>query len=29
MTTYADAQLVADFADEFEALIRHVNRPPS
>ncbi len=29
MTTYGDAQLVSDFADEFEALIRHVNRPPS
>jgi SAM-dependent methyltransferase len=29
MTTYADAQLVSEFAGEFEALIRHVNRPPS
>jgi len=29
MTTYGDSQLVSDFADEFEALIRHVNRPPS
>jgi len=29
LTTYADAESVAEFAAEFEALIRHVNRPPA
>ena len=28
-TTYADAQMLSVFPDEFEAFIRHVNRPPS
>ncbi len=27
-TTYCDPQFLADFPDEFGALIRHVNRPP-
>src|SRR5207302_9657149 len=29
MTTYADPQMLAEFPEEFSALIRHVNRPPS
>jgi len=28
-TTYLDAQLLAEFSGEFEAFLRHVNRPPS
>ncbi len=28
-TTYADPQFLADFVPEFEAFIRHVNRPPA
>jgi SAM-dependent methyltransferase len=28
-TTYLDAQLLAEFPGEFEAFLRHVNRPPS
>ena len=28
-TTYADPQFLVDFPEEFEALIRHVNRPPA
>ncbi len=28
-TTYCDSQFLADFAPEFGALIRHVNRPPA
>jgi len=29
MTTYVDPQLLAEFPAEFDALIRHVNRPPA
>ena len=29
LTTYADAESLAEFAGEFDAFIRHVNRPPS
>ena len=28
-TTFADAQMLAEFSDEFDAFLRHVNRPPS
>jgi hypothetical protein len=28
-TTYADAEMLSDFPDEFEAFIRHVNGPGS
>ncbi len=28
-TTYADSQMPVDFASEFDAFIRHVNRPPA
>lgn len=28
-TTYADSQMLVDFASEFDAFIRHVNRPPA
>ena len=29
LTTYGDAESLAEFGGEFDALIRHVNRPPS
>ncbi len=29
LTTYGDAESLAEFAGEFDAFIRHVNRPPS
>ncbi len=29
LTTYCDPQFVADFPEEFDAFLRHVNRPPS
>ncbi len=29
LTTYCDSTVLADFSREFEAFIRHVNRPPS
>jgi hypothetical protein len=29
LTTYCDPQFVADFPREFDAFLRHVNRPPS
>lgn len=29
LTTYADAESLAEFAGEFDGFIRHVNRPPS
>lgn len=28
-TTYADPQMLVDFASEFDAFLRHVNRPPA
>ncbi len=29
LTTYCDSQFIADFPGEFDAFLRHVNRPPS
>ena len=28
LTTYCDPQFIAEFPEEFEAFLRHVNRPP-